>query len=390
MGRACGGSASDGHNHFHGEPIMLYLGIDLHTRQLTVCLRDEVGNVLQRRQVGTHPEKLQPWFDELQAAANGQGGFVAILEVCGFCDWLVARLKERGCREIVVIQPDRAARKKTDRRDAARLSELLWINRLHLLEGRPAPGLRRVELPTEIDGENRQLTALRQRLGVQRTRTINRLKRLLHKHNLIHEQPTKTFVTKAVLAWLKKLPLPYADRLETDLLLEQLANTEAQLAKVYVEIEVRAERDPACRLVRTIRGCGAFTALAITSRIGRIERFARGRSLANFFGLTPTCSSSGESGERLGHISREGSSIVRFLLGQLVTRALRVDPGLRRWYQGVRRRRGAKIAVVGVMRKLATSIHAMLKNRESYELLGVRKVRDRKQRGVVKPGASTS
>lgn len=247
-----------------------------------------------------------------------------------------------------------------------------------------------MELPSTTDGENRQLTALRQRLGVQRTRTINRLKHLIHKHNLIHDQPTKTFGTKAVLAWLKKLPLPTVDRLETDLLLEQLANTEAQLAQVAVEIETRAAQDPACRLVRTIRGCGAFTALAITSRIGRIERFARGRSLANFFGLTPTCSSSGESGDRLGHISREGSGIVRFLLGQLVTRALRVDPGLRRWYQGVRRRRGAKIAIVGVMRKLATSIHGMLRHRESYELLGDRKARDRKRRGTVQAGVSTS
>ena len=56
---------------------MLYLGIDLHTRQLTICLRDEAGNILQRRQVGTHPEKLKPWFDELQAAANTQGGILA-------------------------------------------------------------------------------------------------------------------------------------------------------------------------------------------------------------------------------------------------------------------------------------------------------------------------
>jgi len=44
---------------------MLYLGIDQHARQITISLRDESGDVLMARQVSTHPEKIQDFFQQL-------------------------------------------------------------------------------------------------------------------------------------------------------------------------------------------------------------------------------------------------------------------------------------------------------------------------------------
>jgi transposase len=345
---------------------MLYVGIDQHTRQLTVCVRNEEGDVVLRRQVGTHLDQVVPFLEQIRDDAGASGGFVAIVEVCGFNGWLIELLEQMGCRETVVIQPEKASNRKTDRRDAARLSELLWVNRQRLLDGRRVQGLRRIELPAGQDAADRQITTLRQRFGAQRTQLINRIKRIIHKHNLIHDQPTKTFPTKAVQKWLRVLELPAIDRLELDLLLTQWELVEEQLTLVNTEIAERVVQEPRALRLMTIGGCGAFTALTIASRIGRIERFRSGRSLANFFGLTPTCSSSGESGDRLGHISKQGSSIARFLLGQLVTRVLRDDTLLRRWYSGIKRRRGAKIARVAVMRRLTTSIWHMLKYDEGY------------------------
>lgn len=345
---------------------MLYVGIDQHTRQLTVSIRNEDGDVVLRRTVGTKPEKVRAFCRELQLMAKDNDGYVAIIEICGFNQWLVDMLEEFGCRQTIVIQPEKQSKRKTDRRDAARLSELLWTNRLRLLAGKKVNGLRVVELPDEVDAENRQVTNLQKQFGQQRTKIINRIKRILHKHNLIHDQPTKTFQTKTVQKWLRKLELPPMDRLETDLLLTQWELVDEQLQLVRQETEQRAAKDRTAAILMSIIGCGAFTALAIASRIGRIERFKSGRSLANFFGLTPTCASSGESGDRLGHISKQGSSIVRFLLGQLVTRVLRQDADLRRWSKAIKLRRGAKIARVAVMRRLTTSMWHMIKHEEPY------------------------
>ncbi|MFG0240031.1 MAG: IS110 family transposase [Gimesia chilikensis] len=343
---------------------MLYLGIDQHAMYLTVSVRDERGSVVWRRQVSTRPDKLRAFFEHLQSLA-GEGGFMVMLEICGFNDWLLELLPTWGCQEIIVVQPEQASRRKTDRRDADRLSELLWINRERLLAGERVQGVRRIEMPSPEDAADRQLTVLRKRLGGERTRTVNQIKHIIHKYNLIHEQPTRSFQTRKVQTWLTQLTLRAIDRLEVDQLLVKWRMLELQIKEVQTRIAERCRVNRRAQLIGSITGKPGYSALAIACRIGSIERFARGRSLANFWGLTPTCHSSGNS-QQLGHISKEGSSVVRFLLGQLVLHALRRDAGLKRWYQQVKKRRGTKIARVGVMRKLATSIHAMIKRDEPY------------------------
>ena len=149
---------------------MLYLAIDQHRKQLTVNLRNESGDVLLKRQVSTQWLRVRKFLEEVQKQGHSEGGFVAILEVCGFNDWLVKLLEEYGCRELILIQPEKRSKKKTDRRDANTLGELLWVNRGRLLAGKKVQGIRRIQLPTETEAEDRQITAVRKRLGQLRTR----------------------------------------------------------------------------------------------------------------------------------------------------------------------------------------------------------------------------
>ena len=65
---------------------MLYLAIDQHAEQITVCLRNEDGDTLLRRQVSTRAEKIETFFEQL---SQMDSQFMAILEVCGFNDWLI-------------------------------------------------------------------------------------------------------------------------------------------------------------------------------------------------------------------------------------------------------------------------------------------------------------
>src|SRR5262249_25580281 len=130
-------------DHSTGEPAMLYLGIDQHARQITISLRDESGDVVQARQVSTLPEKVHAFFQQLTRERLTAGrALAAVLEVCGFNDWLIAMLHESRCHKVILIQPEERKLRKTDRRDAAALSELLWVNRARLLQGQPVRGLR--------------------------------------------------------------------------------------------------------------------------------------------------------------------------------------------------------------------------------------------------------
>ncbi|MCK4624940.1 MAG: transposase, partial [Phycisphaerae bacterium] len=108
---------------------MLFVGIDQHKRHLTICTRNIQGGVVQRRQVSTEWSQVDQFLTALQERSNQAGGYVAAMEVCGFNGWLIKRLKQCGCKRVYVISPPPRARQKTDRRDAAKISELLWINR---------------------------------------------------------------------------------------------------------------------------------------------------------------------------------------------------------------------------------------------------------------------
>ena len=353
---------------------MLYLGIDQHHRQITISLRNDEGTVIERRQVSTRPEKTRAFLEALRRQ-SGEEGFMAVLEVCGFNDWLIVLLEEYGCREVVLIHPDKRSKRKTDRRDASKLSELLWLNGERLREGKKPQGLRRIVIPTADDQQDRQLTGLRKRVGQQRTRTINKIKNILRRHNLSWEQPTKTFQTRKVRQWLSELALSQIDRLEMDHLLAQWKLWEQQIEQLQERIEQRFPQNASARQLSTAPGVGAYSGLAIASRIGSIERFASPRSLANYFGLTPGCRNSGEATDRLGSITKEGSGMVRFITGQLVLHVLKEDPWMREWYRRIRRRRGSKIARVAVMRRLVTIFWHMLTHNEGYYVGGPPRLR---------------
>ena len=349
---------------------MLYLGIDQHARQITISLRDENGDVLMARQVSTHPTKINEFFQRLTRERLRDGeSFVAVLEVCGFNDWLIRMLKDYRCHRVILIQPQDRKNRKTDRRDAATLSELLWVNRARLLEGKPVRGLRQVEIPSTTDQENRRLTTLRKNAGRARTRIINSVRHILRRHNLQWEMPTKRFPTLRAIAWLKKLVLPEIDRLEIDHLLADLEHVQQRMAELEKLIAERCAGSEDAAILASMPGVAAFTATSLACRIGRVERFPTSHSLANYWGLTPGCRNSGENNQRLGSITKAGSGMARWLLAQVTHKVLRKDARLKEWFRRIKRRRGATIARVAVMRKLATIMWHMLTKRKPYDTI---------------------
>ena len=112
-------------------------------------------------------------------------------------------------------------------------------------------------------------------------------------------------------------------------------------------------------------GFGLFSAVALSSRIAGIERLKRPRSLSNYFGLTPGSRNSGEK-ERLGHITKAGSSMARWVLGQASKHILRTDPAMRAWFKKIKRKKGGGVARVAVMRRMAMILWHMLTKRKTY------------------------
>jgi transposase len=349
---------------------MLYLAIDQHKNQMTINIRNEQGDVIQKGQVSTNPTDIDDFFAIFVKKARKHRGYMAIVEVCGFNDWLLEKLKKTQCAEIVVIQPDLCALNKTDKRDADALGTLLWNNRRRLQGGQRPNGIRRIFPADPADAQVRQLVNFRQHLVSQRTRIINKIKGMINKHNLSHDAPTENYATQKFKQWIKTVLLPFVDRLEVNMNIEAWELYDKQILEVEGELVKRSEASKAkmsdVYRLKAIPGISAMGAITLLSRIGDIKRFKNPDSLANYFGLTPGCHNSAGK-HRVGGITKRGNSLARQFLNFAVNHITRKDAAMKEWHKKIKKRRGAKTARVAVMRRLATIIWHMLRWGKPYQ-----------------------
>jgi transposase len=160
---------------------------------------------------------------------------------------------------------------------------------------------------------------------------------------------------------------PWASRRRHDLLelLDRLSPTIAELTQV---IEQEVEKYPEAKRLATHPGVGPLSALAFVLIIGKAERFRCGKQIASYLGLVPSEESSGDR-RRLGHISKQGNSLLRFLLVEAAQVTVRSIPEWRSKYFHLAMRRGRKIAKVAIARKLAVRLYWMWRKGWDYEQL---------------------
>ena len=160
---------------------------------------------------------------------------------------------------------------------------------------------------------------------------------------------------------------PWASRRRRDLL-ELLDRLNPTIAELSQAIEQEVEKCPAAQRLRSHPGVGPLTALAFVLIIGRADRFQCGKQIASYLGLVPLEDSSGKR-RRLGHITKQGSSMLRFLMVEAAQVTVRSLPEWRNKYFHLMMRRGRKIAKVAMARKLAVQLFWMWRKGWDYEQL---------------------
>jgi len=275
-------------------------------------------------------------------AAFGWSWLAELLEDYGFEAHMVHPLR---CKAIA------SARLKNDKVDAAILAQLLRADLL------PEAWI----APAEV----RQLRALlRHRISLVRlaTQARNRIHAVAADHGC--DRPA-SYWTGPGRGWLAELDLPAASReIITDCLavIDHLAPL---TGRIDGELHARAKADPRVKVLRTLPGVGEFTALVMVAEIGDITRFGSARKLASWAGLTPTVRGS-DLHVRHGHISKQGSAWLRWVLNQAAQTAKR-SPEFAAAYSGIARRRGKKIATIAIARKLLTRAWHLLSDLQAAD-----------------------
>ena len=329
---------------------MRIIGCDYHPGFQQIAFVDTETGELQERRL-EHPEEAEKFYRELAGMKARVG-----MEASGHARWferLLAELQfELWIGDAAVIRTKRVRKQKTDRQDAQ------LILRLMLKDDFP-----QIWVPDWENRDLRQLLWHRHRMVQARTRVMNQLQAVALNEGL---RCKKRLWREAGRAQLEAFRLaPWASRRRRDLLelLDRLSPTIAELTQT---IEQEAEKSPGARRLRTHPGVGSLTALAFVLIIGRAERFQCGKQIASYLGLVPSEESSGDR-RRLGHISKQGNTLLRFLLVEAAQVTVRSLPEWRSKYFHLAMRRGRKIAKVAMARKLAIQLYWMMRKEWDYE-----------------------
>jgi transposase len=302
-----------------------------------------------------HPEEAEKFYRDLAA----QGMKVRLgMEGSGHARWferLLAELNfELWIGDAAEIARKRERKQKTDRQDAQHI--------LHLLLKDDFP---QIWMPSWENRDLRQLLWHRHRIVQARTRIMNHLQAVALNEGLGSK---KKLWREAGRKQLEAFRLaPWASRRREDLL-KLLDGLNPTIAELMQAIEQEVEKCPAAQRLRTHPGVGPLTALAFVLIIGKADRFQCSKQIASYLGLVPLEDSSGKR-RRLGHITKQGNSLLRFLLVEAAQVTVRSVPEWRSQYVHLTMRRGRKIAKVAMARKLAVRLYWMMRKEWDYEQL---------------------
>jgi transposase len=332
---------------------MEWIGIDLHKTESQICILEEDGGVFERR--------IKTSSDRFRAVLGCRPPARVLLEASTESEW-VARLIEGMGHEVIVADPNFAAmyatrsrKVKTDRRDARTLAEACRLG-----------AYRAAHRTSEKQTHARATLTVRDVLVRSRSRLISVARALLRREGLrLPSGEAESFVSR-----VETLSISPALLAEIGPIVTLLPAITDEINELDRDIAATARMDPVTARLQTAPAVGPIIATAFAATIDDPHRFRGAHQVQAYLGLVPSEMSSGEKQKR-GHITKAGNPRVRWLLVQAawsILRSTRRDSAaLREWAMAVASRRGKRVAVVALARRLAGVLFAMMRDETAYD-----------------------
>jgi transposase len=327
-----------------------YIGIDLHKTKSFVTRMTAQGHILEQVNLLHTTGALQNYLTALPADAH------LAVEATGNWMWLYEQIEDRQL-DLVLAHPLKvraiaSARIKTDKIDATTLAHLLRTDLLPT-----------AYIPPRAIRDQRELLRYRASLVRLRTQVKNKIAAILTKTGV--QTPTKTAFGVKSRRFLATVSVRACYRLALDGYLRQLAQLTTEIHGADQVIGEHVTADTQAQLLCTIPGIGAYSALLIRSEIGDIHRFPDSRHLCSYAGLVPSVHASADT-TRLGRLTKQGSSWLRWILVEVSVHAINGAPQFRSLYYRVAKKHGHNVGRVAVARALLKTIYAMLTTQQPF------------------------
>lgn len=337
---------------------MKYVGVDLHKQVISLCVVVQKGSqrvvVKRQRLACEHVESITEFF-------RGLGKFEVVVEATASYEWFVELVEPLASR-VLLAHPRKLrviaeSTRKTDKLDAQVLAEFLALDMIPQAH-RPTPRVR----------QHRALVRQRQFLQRRITSAKAKVRHILARYNA----DVKHLFTKEGPAHLAGVKLLASDRFVVDQLLVDLTHFQQQRRAAdrrlleFAKSATLAEQE-ARAVLASIPCVGAVTIDVVLAELGDLRRFRNQKQVAAYAGLAPKVRESADR-RKEGGITKEGSGLLRWVLIQTAWRTVMKT---RRWglaYEKLKRRKGAKKAIVAIARRLLGVMFSLLRRGERYSL----------------------
>ncbi len=335
---------------------MIYLGMDISSKSFVVHGIDEKKRVLVKGEI-------EPTRGGLKGLIKGLGSQrkLVIFEAGNQLKWIAKALHEMEGVEIHVVHPNEIkwinqSSGKTDKIDARKLAHLgrgdMLPRKVHIVEGKIR--------------ELRELISARQRLQSKRVALINSIRGQMKQEG--HSLPAKFFQSRHWREKLKGIKIGEVQKLIIESFMDSIASL--LIAEKKLTEKIGTIKDKGIELLESIPSLGRLSSRVIISALDDVGRFDSKKCVAKYGALTPRIYQSGGI-THLGRINRDGRQEVRRVLLQcahVIARMRSYGAGpLREFFERIMKRRGKKIAIVAVARKLLTIAYGVLKSKTAYD-----------------------
>lgn len=262
----------------------------------------------------------------------------------------------------LLVEP-KSSRIKTDKRDARRLAMTLQTHDYQ----------HSCSVPDKERREDRQISRTMVQIQKKITSTKNQLRRELEFHGLDDHFKSGTWYEsdyRDLPSALEELHLSCSLNVSFSIMIETLQFLLQKKKELDRELRALMKKErykKQMEIYTSIPGIGKLTAIRLILEWGDLSRFASGKRISSFTGLTPSEYSTGET-SRKGHITGQGSRQARAWLVESAWVAIRYDPVLHEKFTAIVKRTGSKkIASVAIARKLAVRMRACIVNNQLYQ-----------------------
>ena len=328
---------------------MRIIGCDLHARQQTLAMLDTATGEVVNETLTQEGESVREFYSKLPGPVR------VGIEATGSMKWFLLLMEELGmdCQvgHPATIRAAEPRRQKHDRRDAELLLKLLVENRF------PS-----IWQPSKELLDLRALLLHRHPWVGLRTRIQNALQAIALANGLRRGSSLWSESGQEAIA---SLPLTTHTAHRRSELQAMYARFEVEIEQLNQQVQKQADQRPTAGLLMTHPGVGPITALAFLLIIGTPQRFSCGKQIGSYVGLIPAEDSSAGH-PRLGRITKQGSTLLRFLLVEAAQAAARGDPNWRQRYLHLAMRRERNIAKVAMARRLGVRLYWMWRNGWEY------------------------